>query len=130
MCPVEPNVSMKAAQGQSGGQRGSQVGEDLDSQVRLQPKHFSLYSFVCMSVEGCLGAFPVVPVVKNLPANAGDARDVGLILGLGRSPGAGNGNPAQYSYLENSMHRRVRQATVHRVQNSWTLLRTHALMCA
>ena len=39
--------------------------------------------------------------VKNLPANAGDIRDVGLIPGLGRSPGGGHGNPLQYSFLEN-----------------------------
>jgi len=43
--------------------------------------------------------------VKNLPVNTGDARDVGLILGLGRAPGVGNGNPLQYSCLENSMGR-------------------------
>ena len=45
-------------------------------------------------------------VVKNLPANAGDARDSGLIPGLGRSLGVGNGNPLQYSCLGNSMDRR------------------------
>ena len=45
----------------------------------------------------------VALVVKNLPANAGDARDVGLIPGLGRSPGEGNGNPLQYSSLETLM---------------------------
>ena len=45
----------------------------------------------------------VVPVVKNLPANGGDVRDMGLIPELGRSPGEGNGNPLQYSSLENSM---------------------------
>ena len=44
-------------------------------------------------------------MVKNLPANAGDARDVGLIPGSGRSPGERNGNPLQYSCLENSMDR-------------------------
>ena len=44
-------------------------------------------------------------MVKNLPANAGDLRDKGLIPKLGRSPGVGNGNPLQYSYLENSMDR-------------------------
>ena len=49
----------------------------------------------------------VVPVVKNLPANAVDARDVGLIPGFGRSPGEGNGNPLQYSYLGNPMDRGV-----------------------
>ena len=42
-------------------------------------------------------------VVKNLPTSAGDARDTGLILGLGRSHGVGNGNPLLYSCLENSM---------------------------
>ena len=47
--------------------------------------------------------FPGVTVVKNLPANAGDARDSGLILGLGRSPDIGNGNPLEYFCLENSI---------------------------
>ena len=42
---------------------------------------------------------------KNLPANAGDIRDTGLISGLGRSPGGGNGNPLQYLCLENPMDR-------------------------
>ena len=42
-------------------------------------------------------------MVKNLPANAVDIRDVGLIPGLGRSPGGGLGNPLQYSCLENPM---------------------------
>ena len=54
-------------------------------------------------------------VVKNLPANAGDIRDMGSIPGLGRSPGGGNGNPLQYSCLENPMDRGAWQATVHRV---------------
>ena len=44
-------------------------------------------------------------MVKNLPANARDERDVGLILGLGRSLGVATGNPLQYSCLENSMDR-------------------------
>ena len=44
-------------------------------------------------------------VVKNLPASAGDARDVGSIPGSGRSPGEGNGTPLQYSCLENPMDR-------------------------
>ena len=43
----------------------------------------------------------VALVIKNLPANAGEVRDVGSIPGLGRSPGRGLGNPLQYSYLEN-----------------------------
>ena len=40
-------------------------------------------------------------MVKNLPANAGDVRDVGLTPGLGRFPGGGHGNPLQHSGLEN-----------------------------
>ena len=47
--------------------------------------------------------FPSVAVVKNPPANAGDARDIGLIPGSGRAFGEGNGNPLQYSCLENSL---------------------------
>ena len=47
----------------------------------------------------------MAPVVKNLPANAGDVRDMGSIPGLGRSPGEGNGNPLQYFSLENLMDR-------------------------
>ena len=46
-------------------------------------------------------------MVKNLPANEGDARDTGLIPGLGESPGGGNGNPLQYSRLENPKDRGV-----------------------
>ena len=42
-------------------------------------------------------------MVKNLPANAGDIRDADSILGLGRSPGGGHGDPLQYSCLENPM---------------------------
>ena len=59
---------------------------------------------------------------KNLPANAGDTGDMGLISGLGRSRGVGNGNPLQYSCLENSMHREAWWATVHGVAKSWTQL--------
>ena len=67
-----------------------------------------------------LRASQVAPVVKNLPANAGDIRDSGLIPGLERSPGGGNGNPLQYSCLENPMDRGAWQATVYRVAKSRT----------
>ena len=59
-------------------------------------------------------------MVKNPSANAGDAGDVSLIPGLGRSPGEGNGNPLQYSCLENPMDRGAWRATVHRIAGSWT----------
>ena len=57
-------------------------------------------------------ASQAVLLIKNLPANAGDIRDAGLIPGLGRSPGGGNGNPLQYSCLENPMDRGAWRATV------------------
>ena len=70
--------------------------------------------------------FPGGSVVKNLPADAGNAGDVCSIPGSGRSPGAENGrspgaensNPLQYSYLENSMDRGAWWATVHEVAES------------
>ena len=65
-------------------------------------------------------ASQVVLVVKNLPANAGDVRDLGSIPGMGRSPGEGNGTPLQYSCLENPMDGGAWRATVHRVAKSWT----------
>ena len=72
-----------------------------------------------------------VLVVKNLPAIEGDIRDMGLIPGLGRSPGGSHGNPLQYSCLENPMDRGTWQATVYRVTKSWTWLkqlRSHTCM--
>ena len=57
-------------------------------------------------------------VVKNLPANAGDARDVGLIPGSERSPEGGQGNPLRHSRLENPMDRGAWRASVHRVTQS------------
>ena len=63
--------------------------------------------------------FPGGSVVKNPPANAGDT---GSIPGLGRSPGEGNGNPLQYSSLENPMDRGARRAPVHGVAKSQTRL--------
>ena len=65
----------------------------------------------------------VVLVVKNLPANAGYTREVVSIPGPGRSPGGGNGNPLQYSCLENPMDRGACQATVHRVTKIQTWLK-------
>ena len=65
----------------------------------------------------------MVPEVKNPSANAGDVRDTGSIPELGRSPGEGNGNPLQYSCLENPMKREARWATAHRVTKSRTRLK-------
>ena len=62
----------------------------------------------------------MVLVVKNPPANAGNTRDLGSIPGLGRSPGEGDGNPLQYSCLENCRDRGAWQATVQEVTKSQT----------
>ena len=67
----------------------------------------------------------VAQLVKNLPANAGDTRDAGSIPGLERSPGEVNGNPLQYSCLENPMDRGAWRATVSGVAKSQTWLCTH-----
>ena len=69
--------------------------------------------------RGTGGASLVAQMVKNLTANVGD---LGSIPGSGRSPGEGNGNPLQYSCLEDSMNRGARWATVHGVAKSWTQL--------
>ena len=66
-------------------------------------------------------------MVKNFPANTNDAGDLGLIPGLGRSPGEGNGNPLQHSCLQNPMDRGIWWATDHGVTKSLTGLSMHAL---
>ena len=69
-----------------------------------------------------LGGFPDGTAIKNSPANAGNTRKAGSILGSGKSPVVGNGNPLQYSCLENPMDRGTWQATVHGVTKSWIQL--------
>ena len=63
--------------------------------------------------------FPGGLMVKNLPTNA---KDMGLIPGLGRFLGEGNGNPLQYSCLENPLNRGAWQAAAHGVAKNWTEL--------
>ena len=65
----------------------------------------------------------VALVVKNLPTNAGGIRGTGSVPGSGRCPGEGNGNPLQYSCLENPMDRGAWWAAVHGVTKSWTQLK-------
>ena len=64
-------------------------------------------------------AYRVTLVVKNPPANTGEARGVDLILGSGGSPGVDNGSPLQYLCLENSMDSGTWQTTTHGVAKSW-----------
>ena len=65
-------------------------------------------------LQASLGAL----LIKNMPASAGDTRDMGSTPGLGKSSGEGNGNPLQYSYLENPMDRGAWSATVHGLTES------------
>ena len=76
-----------------------------------------LYVFILLPTSR---ASQVMPVVKNRPASAGDTRDASSVPGSGRSPGVGNGNPLQYSCLENSMDRGSWKATVHGVAKNGT----------
>ena len=82
-------------------------------------------TILCSTIKACR-ASQVVLVVKTknkqkAPAtNAGDFADMGSILGSGRSPGGGHGNPLQYSCLENPMDRGAWQATIYRVVQSRT----------
>ena len=81
---------------------------------------------MCVCVCVCVYGFPGGAVVKNLPPNAGDTRDSGLIPESGRPPlGVENGNPLQHSCLHNSMDRGVWWARVHGVTNGWTPLSMH-----
>ena len=64
---------------------------------------------------------------KNPHAKGEDPGDTGLIRGLGRCPEGGNGNPLQYSCLENSMYREAWWAIVQGVAKSWTQLSMHAI---
>ena len=79
-------------------------------------------SYVCLASHVAL-------VIKNPPANAGDVRDAHSIPGLRRSPGEGNGNPLQYSCLENPTDRGAWWAPVHRVSQNGTRLKQLAAPC-
>ena len=88
----------------------------MPASFQLQPVGAAL---LCDAWASHCGGFPGGSEVKRSACNAGD---LGLIPGLGRSPGEGNGNPLQYSCLENPMEGRAWQATVHGVAKSWTRL--------
>ena len=93
-------------------------------------RYIAQFPILGISPWVCWGS-QIALVVKNLPANAGDTRDVRSIPGLGRSPGVGNGNLLQYSCLENSVDRRAWWATVQGMSKSqtqlsdWTHTHTH-----
>ena len=82
--------------------------------------HTHMYFLYVISID----AHTHFQVVKNPPASAADLRDLGLIPGLGRASGAGNGNPLQYSCVGNHMDRGAWWATVRGVTKSRTQLST------
>ena len=84
---------------------------------------YSLWPTFRLHHSNIPSGFPGGSVVKNLPVNVGDIRDVGLILGSGRFPGGGNGNPLQYSCLEDPMDRKAWWSIVYRVTKSQTRLK-------
>ena len=97
----------------------------------MKPPHCSLHQTVShFSLNSMLGwGFPGAAMVNNLSADAGNTRDVGSIPGLGRSPGEGNGNPLQYSCLENHMDRGAWWATVHGGVNTLYFLHYFTFLC-
>ena len=91
---------------------------NIETCILSNVKSIHFFAFTCFYLQGS----QVVLVVKNPPANAGDVRNLGSIPGSGRSPGEGNGNPLQYSCLENAMDRGACWATVYGVAQSQTWL--------
>ena len=79
-----------------------------------------LSGYDLISFYVCMWAYLVAPLVKNPAANAEDPRGVDSIPGLGRSLGEGNGNPLQYSCLENPMDREAGRSTVCEAAKSQT----------
>ena len=105
----------------------SEIAEGVN--ISLGPWWIKRCHFIKKKKKLFWRASQVALVVKNLPANTGDVRDLGSIPGWGRSPGGEHGNPLQYSCLENPRDRGVCRATVHRVVKSRTRLKqlsTHA----
>ena len=91
--------------------------------VCKQTLHLYVVGFLLTTISSCHvnnGLPRWHELVENLPASAGDVRDLGSISGLGRSHGEGYGNPFQYSYLESTMDRGAWWAIVHRVSKSGT----------
>ena len=116
----------------------SQKGGSEDARVRMEVLSVNRMHSACLMVQPkkeekaeCKSSelglihtltegFPGGSVVNNVPANAGDTRDVGSFPGSRRSPGEGNGNPLQYSCLENPMGRGAWRAAVLGVTKSRT----------
>ena len=99
-----------------------QIAFSLLAKENFTSKLFSheLYIYIYTHTHTYIWLSQVALVISNTPANAGDLRDAGSILGSGGSPGGGHGNPLQYSCLENPHRQRSLAATVHEVAQSDT----------
>ena len=96
----------------------------IDTYGRYHIYEFIIYQYLSLYIHNHRLSLP--PVVKNLPANAGDVRNLGSIPGSGRCPVGGHSSPLQYSHLENPIDRGAWQTTV----QSWTRLSALAPMHA
>ena len=92
----------------------------------LSSKQSDKFSVVVILVSYLRSLLVTTPCIIGAPANAGDLRDEGLLLGWGRSPGGGPGNPLRYCCLENSMDGEDWRAAVYRVAKNQTGLRDQA----
>ena len=93
-------------------------------QKTMRKKNYSSWvTSVTVYMCVCVLGFPGGSMVKNLPASAGDTRDMGSVPGSGRTPGGGHCNPLQYPCLENPMNRWMWWAAVHWVTKSWMWLK-------
>ena len=90
--------------------------------MAVKPGHSASPALICTQQLPFL-ASPAALAVKNLPAKAGDIRDAGSTPGSGRSPGKGNGNPLQYSFLEKLTDGGAWGTAGHSVTKSWIRLR-------
>ena len=109
-------------------QCAAKAGKHLTNSISLLTLSFnSQISWKICPYILSFGGFLYGLVVKNPPASAGDTGDAGLIPGSGRSPGVGNGNPLQYSCLENPMNKGSWWTTVQGDAKSRTRLSMHCL---
>ena len=100
--------------------------QGLCSSTSICPAFLNLFLLLQLKLFkglGCIQAFQLAQLVKNLSSNAGDERATGSIPGSGICPGGRGGSPLQYSCLENSMDRGARQATVRGAAKTQTQLR-------
>ena len=123
---VFPSDASPRSRREGGGTQGCRAGT-LGQPLASGGSHRSGARDKDMGAADLFGKDPrashAVLVVKNLPANVGDARDTGSILRSRRSPGGGHGDPLQCSWLENPMDRGAWWAAVHGVTQSQTWLK-------